>query len=534
MESIIQTPLRPQIKNLDKLPFLDRSLIDYEKYHHFVGHAGVQHSMAIQATRGCPYKCFYCDIYKTAPVHIRRSPEHLFSEVRQLAEIGIKRFEFIDDIFNFNRKAFNVFFENVLKYSLKVNFYFPTGLRGDLLNKEMIDLMVEAGAIGINLSLEHAAPRLQKVMKKNLNVDLLHDNLSYIAGTYPHVALVLNAMHGFPTETEDEASQTLDFVKSIRWLHFPYLHKVRIFPGTELERFAIENGVAPELIKQSQDMSFHEFSPTLPFSRDFTNSIVTSFLREYVLNRERLLHILPYQLKYFSEEELNQKYNSYFPTKIKTIDDLLKIVKIDRKDIFPAEAFNETNVKVDNLNVRLNSLYLPKPSQPDALKLLFIDFSNYFTKEGIASEYNVVEPPLGLLALQSYLNKIFAGKISGKILKSRIDFDSFDEMTDQIAAFSPDLIGVRSMDFYKSLFHDGIGVIRASSPTTPIIAGGPYPTASPEQVLQDDNIDLVVVGEGEETLEELIDLSLKNKNRLPELSVLTEVKGLVIRENGSQ
>ena len=73
--SVVKTEQRPQIINLDQLPTPDRNLIDYSKYHVYVGHAGVKHSVAIQATRGCPYTCFYCDIYKTSPVHRRRSVE---------------------------------------------------------------------------------------------------------------------------------------------------------------------------------------------------------------------------------------------------------------------------------------------------------------------------------------------------------------------------------------------------------------------------------------------------------------------------
>ena len=50
-------------------------------------------------------------------------------------------------------------------------------------------------------------------------------------------------------------------------------------------------------------MSYEEGSPTIPFSRDFTKAMKTIFLRDYVLSKERLLHILPYQMKLFSENE---------------------------------------------------------------------------------------------------------------------------------------------------------------------------------------------------------------------------------------
>ncbi len=53
--SIHLTKTRKQFNNLDKLPTYDRLLVDYKKYNNRIGHAGVKYSMAVQATRGCPY-----------------------------------------------------------------------------------------------------------------------------------------------------------------------------------------------------------------------------------------------------------------------------------------------------------------------------------------------------------------------------------------------------------------------------------------------------------------------------------------------
>ncbi len=93
---------RAQIDNLDALPMWDRGLIDYKKYHQYVGQSGIRYEMTIQGTRGCPFRCFYCDVQHITPFHRRRSAENIFEEVKYLSSLGVKRIEFIDDAFNLN------------------------------------------------------------------------------------------------------------------------------------------------------------------------------------------------------------------------------------------------------------------------------------------------------------------------------------------------------------------------------------------------------------------------------------------------
>ena len=50
-----------------------------------------------------------------------------------------------------------------------------------------------------------------------------------------------------------------------------------------------EAGIPKELIEESQDMSYHENAPTLPFSKEFTKKVKMIFTHDYVLNKERLL-----------------------------------------------------------------------------------------------------------------------------------------------------------------------------------------------------------------------------------------------------
>jgi len=98
---------------------------------------------------------------------------------------------------------------------------------------------------------------------------------------YPHVILDLFTMHGFPTETEEEAMMTLNFIKSLKWCHFAYVFVVKIFPNTDLAKLAIDHGVSPEAISRSDKLALHELPDTLPFDKGFTLKYQAAFFNEY-------------------------------------------------------------------------------------------------------------------------------------------------------------------------------------------------------------------------------------------------------------
>ncbi|OUX54551.1 MAG: hypothetical protein CBE47_00470 [Pelagibacteraceae bacterium TMED287] len=529
MSKIILTKTRNQINDLDTLPIYDRSLVDYSKYNKNIGHAGVKYSMAVQATRGCPYRCFYCDVYKTTLHHFRRSVDSIYEEVKMIADMGVKRIEFIDDIFNVKAKDFVEFFNRVIKDNLKVSFFFPTALKGDLLTKEVIDVMMQGGAVGVNVSLESASPRMQKVMRKNLNIEKFRENLEYLCSEYPEAVTTLNTMHGFPTETEEEAMMTLDFILSLKWVHFPYTHIVRIFPGTDLEKFALNHGVPRNAINESIDKSYHKVTPTLPFSREFTERYKLTFLKKYVLNKERLLKVLPVQMKHFTEDELNQRYSSYFPSKVKGLRDVLKIAGISEKDL-KINCLKEEEIVIPELKKNIKKNFPKTDKNHSAFKILLINISTHFTNDKDISEYDVLEPPLGLIALQSYLNRSFKEKINGQIIKSRVDFDSYDELNKIVKDFNPDLIGVSSMTFHKDFFHEAILKIRQKGYNKMIVAGGPHPTTSYNEVLKDKNIDVCVIGEGEVTITDIIKKAMIRENSLLTNKDLNEIDGVAYND----
>jgi amino acid adenylation domain-containing protein len=525
-EHVFLTPPRSQITDLDHLPMVDRSLVNYDKYRQYIGVAPVKNSITIQATRGCPYRCIYC--HKLWPKnHVFRSAEDIFEEVKHYFALGVRRFTIVDDIFNLNRENSMRFFDLIIKNKWEIQLFFPSGFRADLLTRDYIDLIVNAGTVDITLALETASPRMQKLIRKNLNLGKLRENIDYICEKYPQVILELQTMLGFPSETKEEALLTLDFIKKTKWIHFPYLHIVRIYHNTDMEKLALEMGIEKKNISMSKDLAWHELPFTLPFDKKFVINYQTDFLNEYFLLKERLLHVLPKQMKIMTENEILQKYNSYLAIKVNSFSELMQYMGITEEEIDQKSLPDRNVMDVPNLDDKIkkaSSFYINR--NDDGLRILLLDLSQFFSNESENMLYDVVEAPLGLMNLSTYLEERIGNKINVKIAKSRIDFDNFKEFRLILNEFEPEIIGIRSLTFYRDFFHKTVALIRYWGINVPIIAGGPYATSDYNHILQDKNVDLAVIGEGEVTFLELIKKILENQNQIPHDDELKKIPGL--------
>ncbi len=519
------TSPRPLVENLDSLQIPDRSYVDYEKYSPYIGQSMIRNSITFHFSRGCMYKCAYC--FKIWPNnrYVHRSAENMFEELLLYYKMGVRKFSFVDDLPNFNIKESAKFYQLIVKNRLKVQLFYPNGLRGDILTKDYIDLMIEAGTVSLDVALETTSRRLQKLIGKNLNLHRLHENILYMIDTYPQLILETQLLHGIPTETEEEAQNSLDYLKSLKWIHMPYLHVLKIYPNTDMARLAMEHGISRKAIEASDDLGYNELPDTLPFPRSFTHKYQSEFASDYFMLRERLMAVLPYQMNALSEVELVQKYDSFLPVKISCFSDLLNYVGI-RRDELKGDFLAGDYGYVTQLNTKIQKQFPRREPDANALKLLLIDVSAYFSDDRHEVIYDVVEPPLGLMYLQTHLDKTFGTRVRGKIVSSRIDFDCFEELRNIIYAFDPHVIGIRTMNFYKEFFHQTVSLIRQWGVEVPIIVGGPYATSSYESMLKDINIDVAVLGEGEVTFAELIGKLLENQGALPPENDLKNIPGI--------
>ncbi len=80
----------------------------------------------------------------------------------------------------------------------------------------------------------------------------------------------------------------------------------------------------------------------------------------------------------------------------------------------------------------------------------------------------------------------------------------WEEVRQTITAFNPDIIGISAMTASYPAALNVSKIAKNCKPDIRVVMGGKHPSALPEATLQNKSVDIVVIGEGEETFEELL------------------------------
>lgn len=231
--NIVITEPRKLIENLDSLPLPAWDLINLDTYAKHFGMStpsGKRKYASIITSRGCPYRCTYChNIF--GKKFRTRSPDNVINEFLHLYRKGVRDFEIIDDIFNLDKKRAIEIMDKIIASGIEINIDFPNGLRGDILDEEILNRLKKAGTRSICFAIESASERIQKLIKKNLKLESLKRNIDI-----SDKLGILNMgyfMFGFPGETLEEIKKTIDYaIKSS--LHIAFFFILNPFKGTEI------------------------------------------------------------------------------------------------------------------------------------------------------------------------------------------------------------------------------------------------------------------------------------------------------------
>jgi len=285
---------------MNALPFPAWELLDHSLYAKMPSFAvvGYRPYMTIVTSRGCPYKCAYCH-QTMGKVFRKRTAESVLAEMEELRfQHGFKEFEIVDDCFNLDRERMHAILTGIRDRLGDVKLHFPNGVRSDRLEPEDMVLFKQAGTVSACFAIETSSPRLQKMIHKNLNIDraVLTINAAVKAGIYSTGFFMI----GFPTESYEEASGTVEFAASSA-LHRAVFTLTMPFTGTELTNMTTKVLANRNDAIDLCDMNY--FNSTLNISAMSDNELQMVFRRAYMrfyLNPKRLFRLVIHHPKILS------------------------------------------------------------------------------------------------------------------------------------------------------------------------------------------------------------------------------------------
>lgn len=169
--------------------------------------------------------------------------------------------------------------------------------------------------------------------------------------------------------------------------------------------------------------------------------------------------------------------------------------------------------------------FFPNANQPNApLGVAYI--ASVLRKDNDVLIYNpdAKEDSADTLGVNDFKNEMDDYMVYLESIKSDVH-PVWEELKKLIADFDPDVVGLTVRSAAFDVAAKTVGVVKSVKKEIITILGGPHPTCCPEEMLRVEGVDFVVVGEGEDTITELIH---KLKNKLP----VDGVKGVGFKVGG--
>lgn len=216
------------IRDYAKLPAILKDLLEQESEVPYLKEnrtvSGTPWSAYIKISDGCSNHCTFCAI----PLIRGEQNSKLLSEVREEAEYLASKGVFEITLIAQDTTKYGL--DNYGKLMLpelireldqvegirwiRILYMYP-----DEIQDELLEAMKASSKVipYFDIPMQHASNRLLKMMNRRGTKEDVKDLVTRIRSMFPEAVLRTTAIVGFPSETEEDFSELLDFVREIRW-----------------------------------------------------------------------------------------------------------------------------------------------------------------------------------------------------------------------------------------------------------------------------------------------------------------------------
>jgi anaerobic magnesium-protoporphyrin IX monomethyl ester cyclase len=206
-------PRRPDIRDLDALPFPAWDLVDVERYRKIWLDRHGYFSMNMVTTRGCPFHCNWCAKPIWGQRYNSRSPQNVAEELLFLKEkYAPDHIWFADDILGLKPGWLAGFASAVDRLGAKIPF--KSLSRVDLLLRPgETEALAAAGAEIVWVGAESGSQKILTAMEKGTQVEQIYEAARALRKAGVRVGFFLQ--FGYPGETREDIEATFRTVREI-------------------------------------------------------------------------------------------------------------------------------------------------------------------------------------------------------------------------------------------------------------------------------------------------------------------------------
>lgn len=209
-----RSPVRTRIRDVDAIPLPRWDLTPIERYLEGGFSFGVDRgrTMALLATRGCPYRCTFCSspqMWTTR--YTTRSPALVVAEIEgYVRRWGVEAVDFYDLTSVVKRDWILEFCTRLEARGLRITWQLPSGTRSEALDEPVLRAMYRAGCRNVSYAPESGSERTLKAIQKKVKLDHIAASMRTAVRTGLNVKA--NILIGFPDEEAADLRSTLRFI----------------------------------------------------------------------------------------------------------------------------------------------------------------------------------------------------------------------------------------------------------------------------------------------------------------------------------
>jgi len=298
----IDNPAPPLIKKLDDLPLPARHLLPMERYFQL----NPEKLVYVFTTRGCPFKCIFCQKELTGRGFRVRSTALIVDELEHI----IKTYNpgvilFVDEILTLRKKRIHEMCDEILRRGLK--FEWIANTRADCVDYPLLKHMHRAGCRRIYYGWESGSQRMLDVLKKDLTPEAIIEaaKMTRRAGIWAKVYLIV----GSPGETPEDIVET----EKVLRLASPDLVRVSVFNpliGTESWDGYLANldlsDLSENYVSSNRSAYKHEHFTQVELE-ELRKNMVRSYERWYYGYSQRAKRFMERSLYYIENPQFGRK-----------------------------------------------------------------------------------------------------------------------------------------------------------------------------------------------------------------------------------